>query len=283
MRPNLRFLFLHGGPWLNGFAERAILGPVIGTAGHEAYFWNEPSRLRPDGDAFEPSNAYAHWFASAERALLSYATRGPVYLTAHSFTFHAAVEIARRHPHSLRGLVIVSPAADPLAAYKNVLRLCQREASTPQLASGIAESVEHTRSVLDDAMRQGFELVLQEPALVGRIFTHYWADAEQFLASVAAQSLRGGQFDVDSFFAVLADFGGRGTSHLSRSEISIPSVTVFGGLDPITRQSEQDPALRHEIPHVKVHVFDDCGHYVHLDRPQRFLDCVVEWANGNPG
>jgi len=30
--------------------------------------------------------------------------------------------------------------------------------------------------------------------------------------------------------------------------------------------------------HARVEVVDGCSHYVHLDRPQHFVDMVVEWA-----
>ena len=46
----MRFVFLHGGPGFNSFAEQAILGPIFHSYGREIVFWNEPSRLRPGGE-----------------------------------------------------------------------------------------------------------------------------------------------------------------------------------------------------------------------------------------
>ena len=39
----MRFVFLHGGPGFNSFAEQAILRPLIVSAGHDIVCWNEPS------------------------------------------------------------------------------------------------------------------------------------------------------------------------------------------------------------------------------------------------
>lgn len=40
-------VFLNGGPGFNSEAERKILTPYFDSKGHEAFFWNEPSQLRP--------------------------------------------------------------------------------------------------------------------------------------------------------------------------------------------------------------------------------------------
>jgi pimeloyl-ACP methyl ester carboxylesterase len=273
----MRFAFLHGGPGFNSVAEEAILGPLFVCGGHEITFWNEPSRLRPDGDPFDATGAFERWLTSAERLVLRSAASMPVHLIAHSFTVRAAMEIARRHPSRLSSLVFVAPNVDTFEGYRNVLRLAHEDLieTNPEAASAIARSLADTRAVLDAAMRDGILNALYDD----RIFTHYFADADQMRRTMAAWSSAEGQFDVDSLFAVLADFGQRGHSLLSTAPVTVPTLALFGAHDRVTSAEEQSPALRAAVPGARIEVLDGCSHFVHLDRPQYFVDIVVAWAS----
>jgi pimeloyl-ACP methyl ester carboxylesterase len=272
----MTFVFLHGGPGFNSFAEQAMIGSLFQSAGHEIVFWQEPSKIRPDGDVFDEANAFECWLASAERFVLSAATSAPVHLIAHSMSIHAAVEIVRRHPGCVTTLVMVAPAADAFVTFKNVLRLAQEDLidTQPDIASAIAESLRRTRAVLDEPMREGLLNVLHDD----RIFTHYWANRSQMDASMAARARPEAQFDPDSFFAVLAQFGQRCGTLLSAGTVTVPTLVLFGAYDRITSIDEQRGSIGAAIRHARIEVVDGCSHYVHLDRPQHFLDMVVEWA-----
>lgn len=276
----MTFVFLHGGPGFNSFAEQAMLGPLFHAAGHTIVFWNEPSRLRPDGDPFEAEGAFARWLASAERSVLSAARSRPVHVITHSVAVHAGLEISRRHPSRVASLVLVAPAADVFTTYTNVLRLAQDDltAVKPDIASVIAECLTRTRAVLDAAMREGMMNVLQDDQL----FRHYWADLQQFEASLAAQSKPGGQFDAESFFAVLTDFCERRVALFSDARITVPTLVLFGARDRITPFEQQRDAIEAVVSGACIEVIDGCSHYVHLDRPQHFVDLVLDWATIHP-
>ena len=126
----MTFVFLHGGPGFNSFAEQAMLGSLFHSARHEIVCWHEPSRIRPYGDVFDEGNAFECWLASAEAFVLAAARSAPVHLIAHSMSIHAAVEIVRRHPGCVRSLVLVAAAADAFVTFKNVLRLHTKTSST---------------------------------------------------------------------------------------------------------------------------------------------------------
>jgi pimeloyl-ACP methyl ester carboxylesterase len=273
----MRFVFLHGGPGFNSFAEQAILGPVFESAGHAISFWNEPSRLRPAGEPFEETRAFEHWVASAERSVLAAATSSPVHLISHSFTVHAAVDIACQHPSRVASLVIVAPGANGFATFCNVLRLAHEDLAgvKPEVASAIADSLGRTGAVVDAAMRDGLMNVLLHD---DRLFTHYWGDPGQMQASMAARARPDAQFDVESFFAVLSDFGERGASLLSTGPVIVPTLTLFGAQDRITRFEEQRDTIQTAIPDGRIEVLDGCSHYLHLDRPRHFVEIVADWA-----
>ncbi len=271
------FAFLHGGPGFNSTAEQAILGPLFGRGGHTISFWNEPSRLRADGESFEPKLAFTRWLASAEAFVLRAASREPVHVIAHSFAVHAALEIARRCPAALASLVLIVPGIDAFSTFTNVLRLAHRdlaEANAPA-ASAISGSLGRTRNVLDEPMREG----MMNALLDDRLFTHYFVDARQLEACLGCYSRPDAQFDAESFFAVLTDFAARRNEVLSTATIGVPTLALFGTNDPITPLNEQRPALEVAVPGVCVKLLEQCSHYAHLDRPQQFVDVVVEWAS----
>jgi pimeloyl-ACP methyl ester carboxylesterase len=123
----MTLVFLHGGPGFNSFAEQVMLGPLFRAACHEIVFWHEPSKNRPQGDAFDEADAFECWLASAERCVVTAARSAPVHLIAHSMGMHAAAEIVRRHPGCVTSLVIIAPAADAFITFKNVLRLAYED------------------------------------------------------------------------------------------------------------------------------------------------------------
>lgn len=276
MTPAMRFVFLHGGPGFNSYAEQAILAPVFARRGHDLACWNEPSPLRPAGELFEPKGACERWLASAERFVLHAAGPRSVHVIAHSCTVHVAMELARRHRQSVASLVLVAPGADTVATFMNVMRVARRDLaeSRPDIAQTIAACIARTRAFFDEAMREGLMNVLHDD----RLFTHYWADAMQMHASLAARAGPEAQFDVESFFAVFEDFVQRGTTLFSPDPVTVPTLALFGGEDPITPVAEQRAAIESAIPYARFQVLDACSHYVHLDRPDAFAEAVVDWA-----
>jgi pimeloyl-ACP methyl ester carboxylesterase len=275
----MRFVFLHGGPGFNSFAEQAILGPPFQAAGHEIVFWNEPSRLRPAGEPFVEVRVLEHWLASAERTVLTAGASEPVHVISHSMSVHAARHIASRHPGCVASMVLVA-AADCFACFCEVLRVAQKDLAPtqPEAAAAIAASLERTRLLLDDAMRDGIMNALRDD----RLFTHYFAEAGQFRATMAARERPEAQFDLDSFFSVLADFAARGRLLLSEKPLIAPTLALFGAQDPITPLNRQHRALIEMIPQARIEVLDGCSHYLHLDRPRHFVDTVSRWAASTP-
>ena len=124
-------------------------------------------------------------------------------------------------------------------------------------------------------MREALQHALND----SKLFTHYWADPAQFQASVSAWSSSEAQFDVESFFAVLADFA---RSSGPTPPISTPALLLHGGRDPITPVAQVMNGMLEKVPGATVEVFDDGGHFVHLDRPERFVDTIVDWARRHP-
>lgn len=271
----MRFLFVHGGPGMNNFAEQAILGPLLSARGLGARFWNEPSRLRPSGDPFDSVAAFSGWVASLERALLALSDTAPVVVQAHCFASGPAIDVARRHPGRVAALVLTGPSPDPYVGLLRVLRLAQADLADdlPEVASKLGECLTRTRSLMDSAMQDAVGLALNDQ----KLFTHYWADRAQFEKSVAAMAVPEAQFDAESFFAVATDFAQQWPRRIEKP-LTTPTLIVCGGRDPITPYTETVRGVLDEIPDATVEIFEDAGHFVHLDRPEQFVDTMIGWA-----
>lgn len=254
-----------------------MLGPLCREAGLDLVLWNEPSRQRPDGDPFTVEKPFDNWLSSAKNFVVRWAESGHVHIVAHSLTVHAALRVAREEPDRVSSLILVAPSADNLTTFRNVMRIARDDfaPANAQLSATIDSALQRTRAVLDDAMREGLLAAVQDE----RLFTHYFVDGEQLQQTAAAWARPGGQFDMDSFLAVLADFGQRhGASLLEGAQVSAPALALFGGADPITPMAEQVGPLRRALPDVQIEVVEGCSHCLHLDRPQHFVDRLLDWV-----
>ncbi|WP_152364003.1 alpha/beta fold hydrolase [Microlunatus speluncae] len=65
------------------------------------------------------------------------------------------------------------------------------------------------------------------------------------------------------------------------STITAPTLIVHGADDPIVdpRGSQQAAAL---MPHARLIMIDDCGHWVQVEEPERFLAAALPWLETLP-
>ncbi|MEO5970200.1 MAG: alpha/beta fold hydrolase, partial [Bdellovibrionia bacterium] len=124
-----QYLFIHGGPGLNSFAEKTILGSLFSDRNVSITFWNEPSKFRPtvllDSTDSEktPKAAFSRLLESAEKTLVELAQSGPVKLIGHSFGCNTATILAARNPNLVAELNLIAPAFDQLEAHRNIMRI----------------------------------------------------------------------------------------------------------------------------------------------------------------
>ena len=57
---------------------------------------------------------------------------------------------------------------------------------------------------------------------------------------------------------------------------SIPMLVVWGGRDPIV-PAQHAETVRELVPSARVEVFEDAGHWPHLDEPDRFCDALLDF------
>lgn len=264
-----KFLFIHGGPGLNSECERRVLDPLLRGAGIECTFWNAPSNLRPDGDAFWADAAFAGWLDSLERALS--AEKAPVGLIGSSFGALTALHLLQRRPQDVGELVLSAPAIDLFGALTGMMRYAAQDfaKSAPEKAAKMNEFLDSTRSILDPAMQQGLALAGEDPTL----FANYWANGEKLAAwdAVLAEPCFG--FDAEMHGAVLVDYAS-GRYSLEGALPDRPVKVVYGEKDAAVDSAATTSWLRARFSTVKDWKFDQSSHFPHVEEPGKFLEVL---------
>jgi pimeloyl-ACP methyl ester carboxylesterase len=67
----------------------------------------------------------------------------------------------------------------------------------------------------------------------------------------------------------------------SLGQISIPALGIFGGRDVIVNPDQWQP-MQAGIPNVQIERFKDAGHFIMLDEPQRFMETLKNFLDGDP-
>jgi pimeloyl-ACP methyl ester carboxylesterase len=76
----------------------------------------------------------------------------------------------------------------------------------------------------------------------------------------------------------VVDARGQAVTALDRIYLadSVPMLVIWGAQDPIV-PAQHAESVRVLVPSARVEVFDDAGHWPHLDEPDRFCDVLLEF------
>ncbi|MGY1723846.1 alpha/beta fold hydrolase [Blastococcus sp. SYSU DS0533] len=77
----------------------------------------------------------------------------------------------------------------------------------------------------------------------------------------------------------VVDVRGQAVTALDRLYLadSVPMLVVWGGRDPIV-PAQHAETVRTAVPSARVEVFEDAGHWPHLDEPDRFCDVLLDFV-----
>ena len=260
------FLFLHGGPGTNCWAEEAVFAPHLAGRDWRFHFWQEPSRFRPDGKVYQSSRAYENWLRSATDRLQKLAQEnGPIHLVAHSFSVVAATQIAQSDPTNVASLTLLAPTFLLNEGCRNILNLAARDFSdsAPEKTRQIREFLRESQSLFDPSMQAGVRIALED----AHLFSHYFYDSTNLQIYFDAWQKQNAQFDTDSFFDVLRDIAERPEDMLDLNvPVTLPVICFFGKHDPIVHQKLEIAAISRLFKSVTLHVLDKSGHFPHIEQ-----------------
>lgn len=266
--------FIHGGPGFNSEPDRVALANLLAQQEIKATFWDEPSLLRPQGPAFSPDKAYAHWLSDLRKNLLHAAPR---LIVASSFGAKGLIDLLRVYPDTkIDHVLMIGPTLNMGSVFKRMMSLSEKDLNTsaPETAQRLRECRDGSKDFWDPLMQEGLGLVWQNPNLL----MHYFADvsALSLWAGVGADPRFG--IDMQSQIAVLTDLAK--TPLPSRAKpLDNPVLILTGSSDPVFNQDEVTTELKLAFSNVRFEEWPGCGHMPQLEKPVEFVQLIKRLLN----
>ena len=252
---------------------RAFVGgtgvPIVllhGLGGGAATWIEVVDRLRPTrrvvaidlpghGGSSPPSRgATIAWYADAVASGIEALGVAPALVVGHSFGGQVALRLAERHPHAVRGLVLIGP-------------------------SGVARLPRRTRvlALLTTVLRPGARAAPLGSRLAGRAWFRRLAFGPLLVSDTAALPARA----VRGFFAEMREHTDVHTARRailddppvsSACSLPCPTVVLWGASDAVVPVEHGFALAR--AARVRLRAVADCGHLLIGERPDAVLDAI---------
>jgi pimeloyl-ACP methyl ester carboxylesterase len=187
-------------------------------------------------------------FADDVHTLLGALDTGPVVLIGHSMGGYVALAFARRHPESLRGLVLVGTKAG---------------ADTTEGAAG-------RRATAEKVKLEGIDGVVN--AMAPKMLAASNQDAA--MAAKVRDFMEPSK--PEGVIAALLGMAERPDSTPSLGRIRVPTLVITGADDTVIPPAESD-TLAKGIAGAQLKVIPKAGHLVAFERPAEFNNALGEW------
>ena len=229
------------------------------------------SVLAPDllghGESAKPRGDYSLGaYASGVRDLMVALGHERATFVGHSLGGGVAMQLAYQFPERCERLVLVDSGG--LGREVNLLlraaTLPGAEYVLPLLATG---------GLLDAGRSVG--------RLLERVGLRVMTDVEEMARGHASLQEPGARAAFVNTLRTIIDPGGQRVSATDRLYLAenVPFLIVWGARDPII-PVEHGYATHELVPNSRLEVFDDAGHFPHVDEPQRFADLLLEFIEG---
>ncbi|MGY1849134.1 MULTISPECIES: alpha/beta fold hydrolase [unclassified Blastococcus] len=219
------------------------------------------------GDSDKPRGDYSiAGYANGVRDLLAVLDVERATVVGHSLGGGIALQFAYQFPERCERLALVGSGG-----LGSELSAGLRAATLPG-----AELVVTALAGISGPLRIGLRAVDQLGALAGWRRVRDLAEAgDALLALQDAEARR-------AFLRTLrgaVDVRGQAVTALDRLYLadSVPMLVIWGGRDPIVPAQHAEP-VRAAVPSARIEVFEDAGHWPHLDEPDRFCDVLLDFV-----
>lgn len=203
----------------------------------------------PDSEAGYSLSA----MAASVLALLDHLHLGRVVIVGHSAGAEVAMTIALREPERVRAVIAVEPAYGALAADRDRLRALSQELAGPEAVETVTAYFERIDAACDvpDPLAQRHQRSARRcrPHVAAEMFREFTFGANSFHFSPDTEAVLGRRtVPLQAFYRSRerAEIGYSGTMHAGDS----------------------------------LHMYAGSGHWLHQERPERFVDDVETWLRG---
>jgi proline iminopeptidase len=249
-------LVVHGGLGLDHACYRDALRPL---ARHAQLIWYDQ---RGNGRSGRPDLATVtmEQLADDAAALARELRFDRVHVIGHSYGGFVAQELALRHPDVVRSLVLLATGPGQVGA------------TEPPDADQGEPPPDEFIAVVSNVPQTDEEMLAAFPMIVG--FWVHRCPVDDAMATFAntifdsAVMVRG--------FEVLAEW-----SAFDRlAQVDAPTLVVVGAHDIVTSPA-QSRRIASRVPSARFELFEDSGHFLFLDEPERFTELVGDWLDGH--
>lgn len=264
----MKMIYFPGGPGMNAYPESQILTEPYAARGIDLVYWNEPSALRPEGDAYSAINTFQRSLESAERLFLNHYEGAPLPVLAFCWGNQPLRYLLSKHPEKISKVAIVTPDYCFKEADTNMFRFTAndyRQHGFIEEAIRLEEIIPQCMGDFTPLMEEGFRLFAQNP----RVFDYYWTDKEAMRRYMAYYDTPGYGLDFDGFFE-----GRRSRFDIGLEACSIPAVVVYGKFDRIISIPTELAFMKKLYMNCTI-LEMECDHYVHIEKLDAFLDILV--------
>ncbi|MBW3672135.1 MAG: alpha/beta hydrolase [Acidobacteria bacterium] len=264
----MKLLFFSGGPGLNPRGEEVLLSAPLQAAGFEPHFFYEPSRLRPEGSAYQSDDAYGNYLHHAERALDAVADDAAT-LAGHSFGCHAVHHLALQFPDRVSSAAFIASGLVIRAADRNMMEVARADfaAERDPRAERLAELLTLYSGEFDSATEAAFRLIGDD----SRLYEHYWSRKDSMAEYFGCLSDPRYVFDVDCFFDVRRSY-----RPPAQQRSTVPALALFGEGDEIISADAEVEFLERCYPDLRTTTFRGAGHYPHVENREQFVEVLSE-------
>ncbi len=245
---------LHGGfgldhtyfrPWLEPLGMQLILPDLrgCGRSPRDGIGEAEFATLSADVEALRGELGHPRWT-----------------VLGHSFGAYLALDYARRYPQRVEKLVLVGGA--PALDYPDVIGANLSKIGTPEQAAVLQKAMSAPLES-DEEFRRGWNLLLP---LYFRRFDPKIAAQMDAGAVYSAQALFHG-FRMLSQFSALPWLG----------DVEAPVLVTAGRYDWIAPPAQGAERLARGLPHARLAIFEESGHFPFIEENPRFLSVLGEF------
>jgi pimeloyl-ACP methyl ester carboxylesterase len=271
-------IFLHGGPGLNNFAERKLLGPYLNQ--HLNFLWFD---LLGCHESPAKSDAVLTWDKQVDDifSIVSRYAEGPVNIVSHCIGSQVGHSFVRKYPASVNKLVFISPNQQVPATFKGIISLAENEGRLKLSDTDKAQLQKFINLPDSDFVAEDVNTFLKFAMQAEGLFDLYWHNhkmQEKYFAETAQAPL-----NPTTFVAMQMDFfkepakdplfystglGGR-----------IPILLLQGEHDRITPWQQNGKLLAENHSATQVEFIPEAAHWPHFENQQACLPKLVEFLS----